>query len=138
MRLPAAGFALVTVLSPALAESDIVWPGYDEVERSGDALLDCSQLHAQIDHVGSDVSLLRKAQVRVEDALRSAFDMERYGGSNGPGGQRISSGTVQGKESYAAAREAIVASLKNATARQSHLKSLEPACRPAPQHASVP
>jgi hypothetical protein len=142
MRLTAAGLSFVAVLAPAgalaVSQSDIVWPTYDHVEHSGDASLDCSQLQARITHVGSDVALMHKAQARVEDVLRSAFDIERYGGSTGPGGQRISSGAVNGKEGYAAARGEIVASLKVAMARQVHLKSLEPACRPAPQQASVP
>ena len=117
--------------------SDIVWPGYDQVEKSGDAGLDCPQLAAEIHQVSKDVTLLNRAQTRVEDVLHSAFDMERYGGSNTPG-QRISSGAVDGKQAYASARVQIVASLKVAIARREHLKSLEPGCRPAPQQAPVP
>ena len=137
MRLAAAGLTLFAVLIPepllAVSQSDIVWPTYDQAQRNTDAFLDCSQLQSQIAHVRSDITLLNKAQVRIEDVLRSAFDMERYGGSNGPGGQRISAGIVEGKESYAAARQQIVASLRVAVARRDYLKSLEPDCRPAPQ-----
>jgi hypothetical protein len=142
MRLAAAGFTLLVVLMPgrvlAISQSDIVWPTYDQVERNTDAFLNCAQIQGQIAHVSSDITLLNKAQARVEDVLHSAFDMERYGGSTGPGGQRISSGAVNGKENYAAARQQIVASLRMATLRRDHLKSLEPDCRPAPQQTSAP
>ena len=142
MRLIAAGFMIVAVLTPqpilAVSQSDIVWPTYDQAERNTDAFLNCTQIQGQIAHVSSDITLLNKAQARVEDVLHSAFDMERYGGSTGPGGQRISSGAVNGKENYAAARQQIVASLRVATLRRDHLKSLEPDCRPAPQQTSAP
>jgi len=142
MRLIAAGFMIVAVLTPqpilAVSQSDIVWPTYDQAERNTDAFLNCTQIQGQIAHVSSDITLLNKAQARVEDVLHSAFDMERYGGSTGPGGQRISSGAVNGKENYAAARQQIVASLRMATLRRDHLKSLEPDCRPAPQQTSAP
>jgi len=142
MRLIAAGFMIVAVLTPqpilAVSQSDIVWPTYDQAERNTDAFLNCTQIQGQIAHVSSDITLLNKAQARVEDVLHSAFDMERYGGSTGTGGQRISSGAVNGKENYAAARQQIVASLRMATLRRDHLKSLEPDCRPAPQQTSAP
>lgn len=142
MRLAAAGFTLLVVLMPgrvlAISQSDIVWPPYDQAERNTDAFLNCAQIQGQIAHVSSDITLLNKAQARVEDVLHSAFDMERYGGSTGPGGQRVSSGAVNGKENYAAARQQIVASLRMATLRRDHLKSLEPDCRPAPQQTSAP
>ena len=115
----------------AVSQSDIVWPTYSRSERSDDALLNCTQLQGEIAHVASDIRLLHKAQARAEDALHSAFDMERYGGSTGLGGQRFDPGIVEGKESYAAARGNIVASLRVATARREHLKSLEPACKTA-------
>jgi hypothetical protein len=138
----AAGLTLVALLLPRIAaaqsQSDIVWPTYSQAEHSGDAALTCGQLQGEIAHVSSDISLMHKAQTRVQDVLRSAFDLERYGGSNGPGGQRISAGTVGGKESYAAARGEIVASLQVAMARREHLKSLEPACKTAPQQAPAP
>src|SRR5471030_1537619 len=102
MRLGAAGFTLLVVLMPgsvlAISQSDIVWPTYDQAERNTDAFLNCAQIQGQIAHVSSDITLLNKAQARVEDVLHSAFDMERYGGSTGTGGQRISSGAVNGKE----------------------------------------
>lgn len=141
-RTTAAGFALLAAIMPgtvfAASQSDIVWPTYDQAQRSSDLSLNCSQLQSESAHVSSDITLLRKAQARVEEVLHSAFDMERYGGSTGPGGQRISVGPVDGKQSYPAARQQIVASLEVALARRDYLKSLEPACRPAPQQASTP
>ena len=99
MRLAAAGLTLLAVLIPepvlAVSQSDIVWPTYDQAQRNTDAFLNCTQLQNQIAHVGSDITLLNKAQLRVEDVLHSAFDMERYGGSTGPGGQRLSAGIVE-------------------------------------------
>jgi hypothetical protein len=142
MRLRMAGFAAVmaTVTAPAWAQSqsDIVWPTYDRVERDSDRGLACPALRSEIAHVASDIVLLERAQTRVEDVLRSAFDMERYGGSNGPGGQRVSGAPVTGKEAYPKAREEIVASLRVAQKRRDHLKSLEPDCKPAPQPVSAP
>ena len=121
----------------AQSQSDIVWPTYDQVERTSDAGLGCTALRAEIAHVAADVSLLNHARIRTEDVLRSAFDMERYGGTHTTGG-RIGGGPVNGKEAYATAREQIVGSLKVARARQDYLKSLEPACKPEPQPVSAP
>ena len=121
----------------AVSGSDIVWPTYDQVEKSGDAGLTCPQLAGEIHQVSRDVTLLNRAQTRVEDVLHSAFDMERYGGSD-THGVRVSSGAVDGKGAYADARVQIVKSLDVATARRDHLKSLEPGCRPAPQPAAAP
>ena len=132
--------AMVMAAPQALAQSqsDIVWPTYDRVALVSDPLLNCGALQAEIAHVTSDISLLRKAQNRVEEALHSAFDMERYGGRNGPGGMRVSTGAADGKESYAAARSQIVASLRVAQERRDHLKGLEPDCKPGPQPVAAP
>lgn len=119
----------------AQSQSDIVWPTYDQAERTSDAGLNCPALGAEITHVSADIRMLEKAQIRVEDVLRSAFDMERYGGSNGAGGMRVPSGGVGGKEAYPVAREQIVASLRIAKKRRDHLKSFESGCKPAPQPA---
>lgn len=140
MRLRMVVAVMAVMASPAWAQSqsDIVWPTYDQVERSSDPGLACPALRSEIAHVASDIALLQRAQTRVEDILRSAFDMERYGGSNAPGGQRVSGGPVFGKEAYPKAREEIVASLRVAQRRRDHLKSLEPGCKPAPQPVSAP
>ncbi len=120
------------------SQSDVVWPTYDLVEFPSDTKLGCDALAAEITHVGADIRMLNKAKLRVEDILHSAFDMERYGGSRGPGSSRIPIGAVDGKETYATARGQIVVSLKVAEARQDHLKSLEPACRPGPKPVAAP
>jgi hypothetical protein len=133
--------AMVVAIGPrawAQSMSDIVWPTYDQIDRASDTGLNCTALQAEIGHVAADIGVLRKAQTRTEDALHSAFDMERYGGSRGPGGMRVSSGAVNGKEVYATAREQIVASLKIAQKRRDRLKALEPDCKPAPQPISTP
>ena len=122
----------------AQSQSDIVWPTYDQVARVSDPSLNCAALEAEISHVASDIHLLNKAQTRVEDVLHSAFDLERYGGSNGPGGMRVSIGGVAGKEAYAKARGEILASLRVAQGRRDHLKSLEPGCKPGPQPVAAP
>jgi len=122
----------------AQSQSDIVWPTYDRVARVSDPILSCAALAAEISHVASDIHLLNKAQTQVENVLHSAFDMERYGGSNGPGGMRVSIGGVAGKEVYAKARGEIVASLRVARGRRDHLKSLEPGCKPGPQPVAAP
>ncbi|HVZ27167.1 MAG TPA: hypothetical protein VG798_00790 [Rhizomicrobium sp.] len=126
--------AAVLAALPARAESqsDIVWPTYDQAQRASDTQLNCPALDTEIAHVAADVSLLNHARARVEDVLHSAFDLERYGGSNGPGGQRVPGGAVHGKEAYARARGQIVESLTIARKRQDWLASLKPACRPAP------
>ena len=122
----------------AQAPSDIVWPTYDRAALVSDPLLNCAALQAEIAHVTSDISLLRKAQNRVEEALHTAFDMERYGNRNGAGGMRVSAGAANGKEAYAGARSQIVASLRVAQERRDHLKGLEPDCKPGPQPAAAP
>jgi hypothetical protein len=143
MRRRTAALAAMALLAADLgawaqSQSDIVWPNYDQVARSADPGLSCAALETEITHVASDVRLLNKAQTRVEDVLRSAFDLEHYGGTNGPGGTRVNSGGVAGKEAYAAARGQIVASLRVAQGRRDHLKSLEPSCKPGPQPVSAP
>ena len=122
----------------AQAPSDIVWPTYDQAERVSDSGLHCADLAAEIAHVTADVSVLRKAQTRVEEVLHTAFDMERYASRNGAGGMRVSAGAVNGKEAYAEARGQIVASLRIAQTRRDHLKSLEPGCKPASQPVATP
>jgi hypothetical protein len=122
----------------AQSQSDIVWPTYDQAAFVSDPLLNCSALAAESAHVAADIHLLEKARTRVEDVLRSAFDMERYGRSNGPGGMSVSGGIVGGREAYATARGQIVASLKVALQRRDHLKDLEPACKPGPQPVAAP
>ena len=113
------------------SQSDIVWPTYDEVRHVGDGLLNCAALDRETGQVAADVRLLHHAQVRVEDVLHSAFDMERYSGSHGPGG-RVPGGAVNGKEAYADARGQIVASLRVAEQRRDWLTTLKPSCKPAP------
>src|ERR1700712_4733594 len=81
----------------AESQSDIVWPTYDQVDRASDTGLNCAALQAEITHVSADIRMLGKAQVRVEDVLHSAFDMERYASSSGPAGTRVSIGAVDGK-----------------------------------------
>lgn len=122
----------------AQSQSDIVWPTYDQVERSSDTELTCPALGSEIAHVTSDISLLRRAQNRVEEVLHSAFDMARYGGGNGPGGMRVSGTDVSGQDAYIQVRGQIMASLKVALGRQNYLKSLEPGCKPAPQPGAAP
>jgi hypothetical protein len=122
----------------AQSQSDIVWPTYDYVARVSDPGLTCAALAAEINHVAADIHLLNRAQTQVENVLRSAFDLERYGGSNGPGGMRVSIGGVAGKEAYAKARGEIVASLRVAQGRRDHLKGLEPGCKPGPQPVAAP
>lgn len=132
--------AMVLAAPQALAQSqsDIVWPTYDQVALVSDSLLNCTALQAEAARVASDIHVLLKAQTRVEDVLRSSFDMERYGGGNAPGGMRVGSTTVIGREAYAEARGQIVSSLKIARQRRDHLKDLEPDCKPAPQTAAAP
>jgi hypothetical protein len=147
MGLASTGFGtgltamLLLAMAPAAwsqSQSDIVWPTYDQAARPSDPGLNCAALGAEIAHVGSDISLLRKAQVRVEEVLHSAFDMARYGGAKGPGGMRISGTDVSGQDAYIQARGQIVASLKVALTRRDRLKSLEPDCKPGPQPVSTP
>jgi hypothetical protein len=125
-------------VAAAQSQSDIVWPTYDQTKRLSDPSLNCAALAAEIVHVTSDIHLLNKAQSRVEEVLHSAFDLERYGSANGPGGMRVSTGAVGGKEAYTNARGQIVASLRIAESRRDHLKSLEPDCKPGPQPVSAP
>jgi hypothetical protein len=128
-------FAVLTAAAPARVEAaaeaptDIVWPTYDEIERNGDLVLDCDRLATEIGHVSSDIHLLNTAKVRVEDILHTAFDLERYSGTNS-GGHFIRPSEVKGKESYAAAREQIVFSLHFASARHDFLVKLHPYCKP--------
>ena len=139
MKLLAVVMAMAVATSAwAQSQSDIVWPTYDQVQHSSDPDLGCPALDAEIAHVASDISLLRKAQNRVEEVLHSAFDMARYGGGKGPGGMRISGTDVSGQDSYIQARGQIMASLKVAMGRRDYLKSLEPNCKPAPQPAAAP
>jgi hypothetical protein len=130
--------SLVSVLScwagpaGAVSQTDITWPSYydSEVQRPTDPGLDCQALDAEIAHVGQGVSSLTKAQLRVEDMLHTAFDLERYGKEPGPGGGSLSAGAVNGKEAYSTAREQIIASRHNAQKRRAYLESLRPACKP--------
>jgi hypothetical protein len=122
-------------LAWAESQSDIVWPTYDQADQATDSGLTCPALQAEITHVSADIRMLERAQVRVEDVLHSAFDMERYGSSSSPGGTRVSIGAVGGKEAYPVARGQIVVSLKIAQKRRDHLKSLAPGCKPASQPA---
>lgn len=122
----------------AQAPSDIVWPTYDQAERASDSGLACAGLETEIAHVASDISLLRKAQTQVEQILHTAFDMERYGTRNGAGGMPVAAGASNGKESYAAARGEIVASLRVAERRRDYLKGLEPGCKSGPQPVAAP
>jgi hypothetical protein len=135
MRTAGLAVAIMVAAGPqawAESQSDIVWPTYDQVDRASDTGLNCAALQAEITHVSADIRMLGKAQVRVEDVLHSAFDMERYASSSGPAGTRVSIGAVDGKEAYPVARGQIVMSLKIAQKRRDHLKSLEPGCKPAP------
>jgi len=136
MRMAGLAAAIMVAMGPQAwgqSQSDIVWPTYDQADKISDPGLNCGALQAEVAHVTADILMLQKAQVRVEDVLHSAFDMERYGGSAGPGGVRVSAGVVHGKEAYAAARGQIVASLRIAQKRRDDLRSLEPGCKPAPQ-----
>jgi hypothetical protein len=127
-------FATLLEVAPAAAasQSDIVWPTYDQARQVADGLLNCGALDKEIAHTAADVELLEHAKARVEDVLHSAFDMERYGGTNSPGGQRIAGGSVYGKEAYSAARGQIVESLRVAQKRRDWLQTLKPSCKPAP------
>ena len=123
------------VIRPSMAatsQSDIVWPTYDQVRHVADGLLNCRALDNEISHTGADVSLLHHAQVRVEDVLHSAFDLERYGGGHSPDGGHVQGGPVHGKEAYATARGQIVASLRVAEQRRDWLVTLKPNCKPVP------
>ena len=115
----------------ATSQSDIVWPTYDQARQVSDGLLNCDALDKEIAHTAADLKLLHHAQTRVEDVLHSAFDMERYAGSRGIGGQSPG-GAVDGKEAYAAARGQIVSSLRIAEQRRDWLATLKPSCKPVP------
>lgn len=121
-----------SVPAGAVSQSDIVWPTYATARHPGDTVLDCQALEAEIHHVVADLIMLDKAKLRVEDVLHSAFDLERYGKTRGPGGQEMSTGAVDGKENYAIAREQIVFSLRTAGQRRDWLQSLRPACKTKP------
>jgi len=101
------------------------------------AALSCEQLHAEIDHVSSDIKLLDTARVEVEAAIRSAFDLDRYRMTKGIG-NTTTSGNGGGEESFARAHDEIIASKKVAVARRSFLTNLLSICKKAPGGAAQP
>jgi len=127
---PASLTAAALLGAAAYAEEDIIWPTYSQVVYPSDAMLSCDRLHAEIDHVSSDLAMLEKARDRVQEAMHTGFDLQRYrttyqAGSpqhtgNGPGGEYV----------YPKARAEIIASQKVARDRRNHLENLLLFCKP--------
>ena len=112
----------------ALGEGDIVWPVYSQASHTTDVAFTCTQLHAEIDHVSSDIKLLEKARNQVEDSLRSAFDLNRYTAAKQQGRASVV-GNGGGEETFSKARDEIVASGRVAVARRNFLTNLLAICK---------
>jgi hypothetical protein len=123
--------ALALLCAPLAAEDDIIWPTYSQVVHTGDSTLTCSQLRAAIDHVSSDIAMLDKARDRVQDTMKTGFDLDRYR-STTQQGRATFIGNGGGEEIYPKAREEIVASKKVARDRRNHLRNLLLFCTDAP------
>jgi hypothetical protein len=129
--------AAAAVLSaPALAgpyypDPAIVWPTYLLIEKSYDSALSCPKLAAEIDKVSGDISLLAKAQVQVQEALRNSFDTQNSAGRE-VDGALLNTAYSRAGSLYSEGRMQIRESRRIAEARRDHLKSLEKTCHPEP------
>jgi hypothetical protein len=125
--------AALLLAAPAFGGGDIVWPTYSQASHTTDVQLTCTQMHAEIDHVSADIKLLDTAKDQVEQALHSAFDLQRYAYSTTDyGGSKLSTESNR-TEIYARAREDIIASKKMALERRDFLTNLLSICKePAP------
>lgn len=121
-----AAFVLNTAARPA-QDDDIVWPTYALVEKSYDKTLTCSALHAEIDHVNSDIKMLIKARLMSEKALRQAYDTQSAVGREQGG--FLNTGTAKEAFSYAEAREQIKELRRVAELRRDHLLGLVATCK---------
>ncbi len=121
-----AAFVLCTAARPA-QDDDVVWVTYLLVEKSYDKTLTCSALHAEIDHVNSDIKMLIKARLMSEKALRQAYDTQSAVGREQGG--FLNTGTAKEAFTYADAREQIKESRRIAELRRDHLMELVPSCK---------
>ena len=118
--------AVALLAAPASAD-DIVWPTYSRVSNTHDASLTCPQLRGEIAHVSSDIDMLDKARRRVQESMRTAFDLDRYR-TTASQGRALFVGNGGGEERFAKARDEIVASKKVAVARKAYLTNLLAIC----------
>ena len=109
----------------------IVWPTYLLVEKSYDAQLTCPRLASEIAKVESDITLLKRAQVRVEDALRISYDTQGSAGRE-QGGAMLNTAITRAGFLYTEGREQIRESRRIAEARRDHLQGLTGSCRAEP------
>jgi hypothetical protein len=126
--LLAGTFAL---LAAPVSADDIIWPTYAQVSNTHDASLTCPQLHGEIDHVSSDIDMLDKARHRVQESMRTAFDLDRYR-TTASQGRALFVGNGGGEERFAKARDEILASKKVAVARKAYLTNLLAICKNPP------
>ena len=122
------GTALL-LAAPALGGGDIVWPTYSQASHTTDVQLSCTQLHAEIAHVTADIKLLDAARDRTEESMRTAFDIERYGSTRNFLGPNTAIPDKNNEETFARAREDIIASKKVALARRAFLTNLLAICK---------
>jgi hypothetical protein len=126
-----AGAAVLAVCAAPVSADDIIWPTYSQVSHTTDAALTCTQLHAEIDHVSSDIDLLDKARHRTQESMRTAFDLDRYVATRNQGSSTFN-GNGAGEERFAKARDDIIASKKVAVARKDYLTNLLAICKNPP------
>lgn len=108
---------------------DIVWPEYTLVSKPYDEQLSCPRLKAEIDHVDADLTALRQAQVKAEEAVRIERDMRSPTGR--PMADTSSIRTRDGGATYVETRGKIKESRRTAQKRYDHLMELLPSCKDA-------
>lgn len=138
-RVLLTGAALLFLLGAPVAADEIVWPTYSQVSHSTDAALDCAQLDAELAHVSADIKMLAKARDRVEEAMKTAFDLQRYSAAQRQGSAVFTGGGAgAAAEGYPKAREEIVASERIARARHDFLTNLKSVCKTPPPGGTPP
>jgi hypothetical protein len=122
--LAAAALSAAAVAEPI---GEIVWPEYAEAAKPYDAQLTCPKLKAEIDHVDADLTLLRRAQIKAEEATRMVREMRSPTGGALADTSSIRTGG-KGVE-YAEVRSQIKESRRIAMQRYDHLMELLPSCK---------
>jgi len=111
------------------ADSDIVWRTYSQVVYPGDSELSCPALKAQMVHVSTDIRMMDKARARVEENMRSAFDLDAYRNGHLMGVHQFT-GNGGGEQAFTKARRQIIDSRRVAADRLNHLGNLMLFCKP--------